>query len=53
MGKDFGSLSGIYIWTHIPSNKKYVGSAIHLPTRLRSYFLKTNNFGKLLKLEKN
>ncbi len=53
MGKDFGSLSGIYIWTHIPSNKKYVGSAIHLPTRLRSYFLKTSNIGKLLPILNN
>ena len=47
-GKDFGSLAGIYIWTHVPSNKKYVGSATHLPTRLRSYFLKTKNTGKLI-----
>lgn len=53
MGKDFGSLSGIYIWTHIPSNKKYVGSAIHLPIRLRSYFLKTSNIGKLLPILNN
>lgn len=52
-GKDFGSLAGIYIWTHIPSNQKYVGSAIHLPTRLRSYFLKTSNIGKLLPILNN
>lgn len=52
-GKDFGSLSGIYIWTHVPSNKKYVGSAINLPTRLRSYFLKTNNNGKFLPILNN
>jgi hypothetical protein len=52
-GKDFGSLAGIYIWTHVPSNQKYVGSAIHLPTRLRSYFLKTNNIGKLLPILNN
>nr|YP_009059702.1 GIY-YIG endonuclease [Parasitella parasitica]AIO05752.1 GIY-YIG endonuclease [Parasitella parasitica] len=52
-GKDFGSLSGVYIWTHVPSNKKYVGSAIHLPTRLRSYFLKTINIGKFLPILNN
>ena len=52
-GKDFGSLSGIYIWTHVPSNKKYVGSAINLPTRLRSYFLKTNNNGKFFPILNN
>lgn len=52
-GKDFGSLAGVYIWTHVPSNKKYVGSAIHLPTRLRSYFLKTINIGKFLPILNN
>lgn len=52
-GKEFGSLSGVYIWTHVPSNKKYVGSAIHLPTRLRSYFLKTINIGKFLPILNN
>ena len=38
LGKEYGTYSGIYIWTHNPSGKKYVGSANHLPTRLRSYF---------------
>ena len=52
-GKNFGSFSGIYIWTHIPSGKKYVGSVYHLPTRLRSYFLRTHNIGKLLPLLSN
>lgn len=52
-GKNFGSFSGIYIWTHISSGKKYVGSAYHLPTRLRSYFSRTHNIGKLLPLLSN
>lgn len=52
-GKEFDSLSGVYIWTHVPSNKKYVGSAIHLPTRLRSYFLKTINSGKFYPILNN
>ena len=38
LGKQYNTNSGIYIWTHIPSGKKYIESAIHLPTRLRSYF---------------
>lgn len=31
-------ISGIYIWTHLPTGKQYVGSSIQLPIRLRSYF---------------
>lgn len=46
-------LAGVYIWTHVPSNKKYVGSTIHLPTRLRSYFLKTINIGRFLPILNN
>ena len=40
LGKQNNTFSGIYIWTHIPSGSKYVGSANHLPTRLSYYFKK-------------
>ena len=40
LGKQNYTFSGIYIWTHIPSGSKYVGSANHLPTRLSYYFKK-------------
>lgn len=30
-------LSGVYIWTHIPTKQKYVGSSIQVPTRLKGY----------------
>ncbi len=39
--------TGIYLWTHKESGKKYVGSAVNLSKRLRNYFFKsyleTNN----------
>lgn len=49
--KDLNNKGGVYLWTNIISNKKYVGSAVDLKLRLRSYFsrahlkleLKTNN----------
>ena len=38
LGKITGTNSGVYIWTHKASGSKYVGSAIHFPTRLGFYF---------------
>lgn len=38
MCKALNSNNGVYIWTHIPSGKKYVGQAINLSTRLRAYY---------------
>jgi group I intron endonuclease len=34
--------TGIYLWIHIESNKKYVGSAIDLSRRLRYYYSSSN-----------
>lgn len=51
LGEKLCTYSGVYIWTHIPSGNKYVGSAINLPARLRSYFTKippTRIVGKFL-----
>ena len=39
--KSNNSFSGVYIWTHLPSGKKYVGSSIQLPIRLQSYMRNT------------
>jgi GIY-YIG catalytic domain/NUMOD1 domain len=36
--KDNNNKTGIYKWTHIISGKSYVGSAINLSNRLRSYY---------------
>lgn len=30
--------SGVYRWTHLGSNKSYVGSSVNLGIRLRNYF---------------
>jgi group I intron endonuclease len=35
---DTKSLAGIYMWTHIESNKKYIGSAVDLSKRLKDYY---------------
>lgn len=56
LGKQNNTFSGIYIWTHIPSGSKYVGSANHLPTRLSYYFKKivaSRIVGKFLPLLKS
>lgn len=56
LGKQNNAFSGIYIWTHIPSGSKYVGSANHLPTRLSYYFKKivaSRIVGKFLPLLKS
>lgn len=56
LGKQKNTFSGIYIWTHIPSGSKYVGSATHLPTRLSYYFKKivaSRIVGKFLPLLKS
>lgn len=34
--------AGIYLWTHLESNKKYVGSSVNLFRRLKYYFSKVN-----------
>ena len=31
-------LAGIYMWTHIESDKKYIGSAVDLSKRLKDYY---------------
>nr|UYL26222.1 GIY-YIG endonuclease [Cordyceps militaris] len=36
--KDLQYQSGIYLWTNINSNKKYVGSSVNLTRRLKDYF---------------
>jgi len=36
--KDNNNKTGIYKWTHIISGKSYIGSAINLSNRLRSYY---------------
>lgn len=33
-----GSVPGVYIFTHIPTNKKYVGSSKHLSGRINQHF---------------
>ena len=30
--------SGIYRWTHLDSDKSYIGSSVNLGRRLRNYF---------------
>jgi group I intron endonuclease len=35
---DNKGLAGIYMWTHIESNKRYIGSAVNLRARLLYYF---------------
>src|SRR5579871_1895322 len=30
--------AGIYLWTHIESGKKYVGSAVDISKRLKNYY---------------
>lgn len=46
---------GVYIWTHIPTGNKYVGSSSNLARRLQGYFHGTHKsvgkFIPLLKLE--
>lgn len=34
--------AGVYLWTHLDSNKKYVGSSVNLSRRLTYYFSKVN-----------
>ena len=36
--KDNKNKSGIYCWTNLKSNKKYIGSSINLGSRLKDYF---------------
>lgn len=36
--KDNKGKAGIYIWTHIESGKRYVGSAVDLSKRFKTYF---------------
>jgi hypothetical protein len=31
-------LTGVYMFTHTPTNQRYIGSSIQLPIRLRNYF---------------
>ena len=40
INKDLKNKSGIYMWTNTINNKKYIGSSINLPARLKSYFKK-------------
>jgi group I intron endonuclease len=35
---DNKGLAGIYMWTHIESGKRYIGSAVDLSKRLRKYY---------------
>jgi pyridoxine/pyridoxamine 5'-phosphate oxidase len=47
--KDNKGKSGIYMWTHLESGKRYIGSAFDLSKRLNNYFLKSyleSNKGK-------
>jgi group I intron endonuclease len=37
--KDNKGKSGIYLWTHLESNKRYIGSGVDLTKRLNDYFL--------------
>jgi group I intron endonuclease len=37
---DTNNKAGIYIWTHLDSSKKYVGSSVNLSRRLSYYFSK-------------
>jgi hypothetical protein len=47
------SVPGIYIWTHLASNSKYVGSSSSLARRLIGYFKGTHEtIGKLIPLIK-
>ena len=38
--KDLKDKGGIYLWTNIISNKKYIGSSVNLSRRLKDYFNK-------------
>jgi hypothetical protein len=40
--KDNKNLTGIYMFTNIESGKKYIGSAVDLSIRFRSYYSKTH-----------
>ena len=59
LGKAWGktTVAGVYIFTHIPSGRKYVGSSNHLSHRISQYFWgREKNIGlivPLLKKEKN
>ncbi len=59
LGKAWGktSVAGVYIFTHIPSGRKYVGSSNHLSRRISQYFGgRQKSIGlivPLLKKEKN
>lgn len=45
---------GVYIWTHLSTGDKYVGSSSKLAHRLINYFYNTHkNIGKLIPLIKN
>jgi group I intron endonuclease len=39
---DTKNKAGVYLWTHLESNKKYVGSSVNLSRRLTYYFSKVN-----------
>jgi hypothetical protein len=40
--RENNKLTGIYMWIHNKSGKKYVGSSLNLGRRLRSYFNKSS-----------
>jgi len=40
--KDTKNKAGVYLWTHLDSNKKYVGSSVNISRRLTYYFSKVN-----------
>jgi group I intron endonuclease len=39
---DTKNKAGIYLWTHLDSNKKYIGSSVNLSRRFTYYFSKVN-----------
>lgn len=51
LSKTYGSSSGIYIWTYLPTQQKYVGRAFDLSKRLSYYFYKSPvSYGKFIPL---
>ena len=43
---------GVYIWTHIPTGNRYVGSSSNLARRLQGYFHGTHKSVWLIKIQK-